>query len=237
MIKVLEDLLSIQDLDQKIRRYRQDFESAPQRKQQLRDMTRHREEAFRQAEADLNKNLSAVKQFELDVESLRDRITRYRTQQNEVKTNDEYRTLEHEIFATEKQIRGLEDQELTLMEQTETARIAVAHARQAMKDAQATAERDCEALDRRIAAEQGDMRQLETRRAEMASAMDEAWRARYERMFQRKHDAVIVTAEGGVCGGCHMQLPPQVAHEARTAITTGQLPSCTSCGRLLYNAR
>jgi predicted nucleic acid-binding Zn-ribbon protein len=35
----------------------------------------------------------------------------------------------------------------------------------------------------------------------------------------------------GNCGGCHLNLPPQVVHNAKTG---GSLTSCDYCGRILY---
>ena len=71
-------------------------------------------------------------------------------------------------------------------------------------------------------------------RAELAAAVDESTRNRYERLLKSKGDNVIVGVQHGVCGGCHMKLQQQliVTCQAQKEIVT-----CSSCGRILYYTR
>ena len=81
---------------------------------------------------------------------------------------------------------------------------------------------------------QKELAELQRGRAELATAVDETVRARYERLFRSKGENVVVGVHHGVCGGCHMKLPPQilVMCQARQELVT-----CTNCGRILYYTR
>ena len=78
-----------------------------------------------------------------------------------------------------------------------------------------------------------DLDQLELRvqRPELVDSVDAAWLSRYERILQHRGDFAVVGIERGVCMGCHMQLPPQLVHDARKQDT---LTTCSFCGRILF---
>ena len=55
-----------------------------------------------------------------------------------------------------------------------------------------------------------ELAELQQGRAELAAAVDETARNRYERLLKSKGDNVVVGIDHGVCGGCHMKLPAQI---------------------------
>ena len=79
-----------------------------------------------------------------------------------------------------------------------------------------------------------DLAQLEANREELASAVEEGGRARYERLLKSKGENVVVGVSHGVCGGCHMRLPAQILV---TCQAQSELVTCTNCGRILYFTR
>ena len=70
--------------------------------------------------------------------------------------------------------------------------------------------------------------------AELAAAVDESALGRYERTMKNRGDNVVVGIEHGVCGGCHMRIPPQIIMQCRGE---QELTTCTNCGRILYYTR
>jgi predicted nucleic acid-binding Zn-ribbon protein len=79
-----------------------------------------------------------------------------------------------------------------------------------------------------------ELAELQTGRTELAAAVEETARARYERLFINRGDNVIVGVNNGVCGGCHMKLPPQVLVTCRSQ---QEIVACSNCGRILYYTR
>jgi predicted nucleic acid-binding Zn-ribbon protein len=79
-----------------------------------------------------------------------------------------------------------------------------------------------------------ELAELQSNRAELAGAVDETTRGRYERLAKSKGENVLVGIHHGVCGGCHMKLPAQtlVACQAHQELVT-----CNNCGRILYYTR
>jgi predicted nucleic acid-binding Zn-ribbon protein len=79
-----------------------------------------------------------------------------------------------------------------------------------------------------------ELTQVTTQRAQQAQAIDEGTRGKYERLLKSKGSNVVVGVQHGVCGGCHMKLPPQllIACQAHKELVT-----CSNCGRILYHTR
>ena len=75
---------------------------------------------------------------------------------------------------------------------------------------------------------------MSANREQLAAAVQEAARARYERLVRSKGENVVVGVEHGVCGGCHMRLPPQLLVMCQAK---KELVSCSNCGRILYYTR
>ena len=78
---------------------------------------------------------------------------------------------------------------------------------------------------------QKELAELEANREALAAAVDESARGRYERLARSKGENVVVGVQHGVCGGCHMKLPPQLLV---TCQAEKELVGCSNCGRILY---
>ena len=76
--------------------------------------------------------------------------------------------------------------------------------------------------------------ELTSSREQLASAVDDSTRSRYERLFKSKGENVVVSVEHSACGGCHMKLPTQIVTNTRAQ---GELVTCPNCGRILYFTR
>ena len=158
-------------------------------------------------------------------------IERYANQQFQTRKNEEYRALAHEIQTCKDAIFKIEDQEIELMEQGEAAQKEVARATQAANDTRKLVEEQVTQLGEREQNLQKELAELEANREALASAVDESARSRYERLVRSKGENVVVGVEHGVCGGCHMKVPPQLLV---TCQAEKELVACSNCGRILY---
>lgn len=245
MLKLLEDLLHIQDLDQSIRSMRREIQNIPSRKKQLLDSAAERRTALHTAEERLKHVQAAIKEQEVEVGGLKDKILRYRQQQNEVRTNDEYRALEHEIADCTRKISDAEDRELQLMEDLDAIKAEAAAVRSTLDDAMRAAGAESAQMDVQGAELAARLADTESSRAAAAQGVPAEWLSRYERIFNHRGDRAIVAIKftaaehssahsSGVCGGCHTTLPPQSINDARLSETNGRIAVCAFCGRMLY---
>src|SRR5258707_424933 len=89
-------------------------------------------------------------------------------------------------------------------------------------------------LKAKSAGAQKELAELEANREELAGAVDDSARGKYERLVKNKGENVLVGIQHGVCGGCHMKLQPQLLVSAQAQ---QELITCSNCGRILYYTR
>lgn len=75
--------------------------------------------------------------------------------------------------------------------------------------------------------------QLETKRTDLWTAMDEALKPRVERLISQRQGKLIAEVAQGICGGCHTKLRGPLVTQLRHP--EGLIP-CETCQRYLYLA-
>jgi len=226
----IKKLLPLQDLDCQLRDMKRELEDIPARKEEEQTRLADHKANLQVAEDDLKAKQAEIKEQELEVQACRDKISKYRQQQLVLKSNKEFKAMEHEIDSVLAQIREHEDKELVVMERVETARAGVAERRKELEAEQEAVDLDVADLDKRMAGMAEEIAALESKRGEMLPDVPEETLLRYERILARR-DRALVPVESGICGGCHMKLPPSVA---QNILKEEFLVACDHCGRLLY---
>lgn len=234
MLDVIEKLLIVQDRDKKLRRVESELAHIAPERQSLLNKAASAESFLDQAKHRGMEIETRRKSLELEAETKKELIVRYANQQLQTRKNEEYQALSHEIDGCKAAIVQLEDQQIELMEQGEANQKEVQEAVQKLALARRTAEELIAKLDAREQSLKGELDQLLSNREELASAVDLSARGRYERLLKSKGDNVVVGVTHGVCGGCHMRLPPQVLVSCQAE---KELVSCSNCGRILYYTR
>jgi uncharacterized protein len=234
MLEIVEKLLVLQDCDRRIARLGEELARIEPERQTIRTKAAAAQTAVQTSKQRVKELETERKELELEVESKKREIERYSLQQFDTRRNEEYRALQHEIDACKQAIVKLEDQELELMEQVELLQKEIGTAAQAAAQTDKIAEKDVAVLGEREANLKKDLAELEARREALASGVDEGTRARYERLFKFKGDNVVVGVQHGVCGGCHMRLPPQMMVHCQAQ---QEIVMCPNCGRILYYSR
>ena len=227
----LEQLLILQDRDQKIRQIRTEIETVPLRRSSLEaqlaasrasvEGLKHR---VRQVEIDR-------KRLELDVGTRTETISRLKTQQYQTRKNEEFRAIGHEIERYENEIRKIEDDELELMVLADKVKADLAEEEKKATAAQNSIARQTAALEEKSRALESQLQGLSKERSELAGKIDEDLLGRFERLFKSKGDAAVVAIEHGVCTGCHMKVTTATAAQVRAG---KEIVSCENCGRILY---
>jgi uncharacterized protein len=234
MLDIIEKLLILQDRDRKLIRLREELAHIPVERQQLQAKAAAAQAGLDAAKHKVKQIETDRKKLELEVDAKKQQIERYSLQQFQTKKNEEYKALAHEIDMCKDVIFKLEDQQLELMEQAEAAQRQVASATQSTSEAKKTIDARLADIAGREANLKKESADLEANREELASAVDESTRSRYERLMKHKGQNVVVGIQHGVCGGCHMQL-------SRSTVVTCQaeqeIVTCTNCGRILYYTR
>ncbi len=234
MQETIEKLLILQDRDRNVHRVQQELVHIGPERETLRAKTTATQAQLETAKNRAKHIESDRKRLELDVESKKQQIEKYANQQLQTRKNEEYRALAHEIETCKADITRIEDEEIALMEQAEAAQKEANRLLREADEMKKLAEGQIAQLNQREENLKKEFAELQRGRAELAAAVDETVRARYERLLRSKGENVVVGVHHGVCGGCHMKLPAQIL-----VLCQGhqELVSCTNCGRILYYTR
>lgn len=233
MYPELEQLLVLQDRQQKIKQIETEIETVPLQRKSLEAQLAA---SVAGVEALKQKNRHVEmdrKKLELDVGTRAETIARLKTQQYQTRKNDEFQAIGHEIERYENEIRKIEDEELELMVQADTIKVDLAEEEKKAGVVRESIARQTKDLEAKSATLQSQLEELSKERAEIAGKIDEDLLSRFERLFKSKGDAVVVALEHEVCTGCHMKVTTQTAHRVKAG---KEIVSCENCGRILYDA-
>jgi predicted nucleic acid-binding Zn-ribbon protein len=229
----LEQLLVLQDRQQKIKQIQAEIDTVPLQRKNLEvqlassaagvEALKHR---GRHVEMDRKK-------LELDVGTRAETIARLKTQQYQTRKNDEFQAIGHEIERYENEIRKIEDEELELMVEADKLKAELGAEEKKAATLKESIARQTKDLEAKSATLQSQLEGLTKDRAEISGRIEEDLLTRFERLFKSKGDAVIVALEHEVCTGCHMKVTTQTAHRVKAG---KEIVSCENCGRILYDA-
>lgn len=234
MLEAIEKLLVLQDRDRKIRRIEAELAHIEPERQSLKSKTSGAMAALEAGKQRVRQIESDRKRLELDVDAKQQQIAKYANQQLQTRKNEEYKALAHEIEGCKADITKIEDQEIGLMEQAEVAQKDLIRLTREADEAKKHADGLVTQLGEREKNLQKELATFQSDREQLAGAVEEVARGRYERLVKTKGENVLVGVNHGVCGGCHMKLPAQtlVACQADQELVT-----CINCGRILYYTR
>ena len=224
-------LLSLQSRDLDLRQALLSLQAFPKERAQVENEIAEAEAAVGEMRAGVKDSEVLRERMEADAESAREKIRRLRNQQLEVRKNEEYEALTHEIENLEKLIDGIEEKEIALLDEIEAARDALLEKE---SEAKAKIDRLSKTLAKIDADEKSFRERLDGMKDEverLRSAVDPELLARYDSLWKQiKRPPVVVPLEDQKCGGCHLR----VSNEVAAAVQDFRAVTCDQCGRLLY---
>jgi predicted nucleic acid-binding Zn-ribbon protein len=231
MLDVITQLLILQDCDQKILNAQAELGNIGPQRQALQSQAATVQNQLLTAKQRLKELEVQRKESETEVEAKKESIARYSLQQFQTKKNEEYRALTHEIALCQEAIVKFEDHQLELMEKAESIQKEIGSFQTAASDVTRITDSKLVELTRWEQNLERDLAELKTKRDHLAEALDAGGRSRYERLLRHKSGRILVGVDRGVCGGCHMKLPPHVVLSCQT---DEDIVQCPNCSRILY---
>jgi predicted nucleic acid-binding Zn-ribbon protein len=181
----------------------------------------------------LTKSLKERKTYEMDVEQWKERATKYRNQSGEVKTNEAYKALLHEIENAEKEMAKAEDRLLERMVAGEEFDRRLKAAETAVKQVEASADIERRAIQAEYNATKKELAAAEALRAQVVATIPEDLVDNYQRIAKRHNGIGLAEIRGEGCGQCGVHIRPHVIQQLQNTETDIFL-HCETCTRILY---
>ena len=234
-MSVVQPLLALQEIDEVIRNLEKALRDLPERKNQERSRLKGVSEAYTLTQSDLKIAQLNVNAIEGEVDERKKRVQRLRDQQQSLKNNRDFQAMSREINLANGDLEKQEARLIAALDQINPAQARVDAAKAKLDAEEAEIEAFIAELDRRAAESQAELERPVTLRAAAATAVTSPQAlAMYERLKTRRWPVVVPLSENSVCGGCHLNQPPQTAHLIKR--NDGNVVACQMCGRILYMA-
>jgi hypothetical protein len=238
MAEPYDTLLQVQDHDTSLDQLRHRLEAMPERA--ALQAVRERQTALATAVAEVQARVDelAGRQGELEERIAASAARRHsleeRMRSGAVTASKDLQAMDHEVGQLAERQRGLEDEELVLMEEQEPLDIELALHRATAVELEADATR----LSAEVAASEVDLRAAigveEAVRAEVAAGLPAELAERYERLRTHLGGVGAARLVGDRCEGCHLTLP-SMELERIHHLPADSLATCPQCDRILVH--
>jgi len=233
VIKVLHDLLELQSADLRLNEQRKRLAAFPAKLAELAASVASAKAQLEKAKAAQLTAIKDRKKYDLDVEQWKERVRKYKDQSAQVKTNEAYKALQHEIEQGEAEIAKAEDRLLEQMVAGEEYDRQIKAADKALKEAESVAAGRRAQLEAEQAATQKDVAGLEQERNRLLPGISENLLDNYERIARKHSGTALAEVREEKCTACGMRVRPHVFQEMRRA-DSEELFHCETCTRILY---
>ena len=231
MTSDLQSLIELQKIDARIAALRAEIAALPKHVAEIEKKLAGSKTKVDTAVAAAKADEVARKRHESDIQDQQQKISKYRDQSLNVKTNDEYRALMHEIKFAEDKIAASEDKILEIMVAADARKEFLKKADAELKADTAENEREKEEARQRTAIDEADLTELTAHRNQLRAGVTEDALRHYDRVLKLRGSALSEVHDNQQCGACSVMLRPQVFQEV---MTNQHFMSCDYCKRILY---
>ena len=232
---LMEKLLILQDRDTRRLALEAQLKAVPRDIVAIEQKVAGEKNAIEAARTEVKELETKKKLLEGEIGLAEGKLGKYRTQQSQVRKNDEYQALGHEIETTEAAIGALEVQELEVMYSIDEAKKRFAAAEAQLKANISGHEARIRILRERETSLAVELRAAQVEVETARTPVPDSSRRIYDRIAARNMPAVVAI-HAGKCGGCHLKVSSEVESAARGKGRDSevQLPTCDQCGRIVY---
>jgi predicted nucleic acid-binding Zn-ribbon protein len=223
-------LRELQQIDVKLHKDRVSLNAIPLERQKIEEEHRIARAEFDGLKDELAEVEAQKSKDEGDLEFATAHFQEREAKLYAIKTQKEYQAAVKEISEAKRANREREERILKSMERAEELNQKITQLNDAITDKDKEFETKLADLDAQVAELQAEITAFEARRPDILEKIDKVVIRKYDHIRQRYPDA-LVPIMSGVCGGCSMNIPPQLVNETLKA---KEMHNCPSCHRLIY---
>jgi uncharacterized protein len=231
--KVLQALHELQTVDTRLTEVRARLAKFPKK---LADVDARVAAAKAELDASTASRVTEIKdrkKYELDVEQWKEKVRKYRDQTSQIKTNEAYRALQHEVQMAEDEIAKAEDRLLEQMVAGEEYDRKIKASEKALREVEAVAGTERAKIEADKASAEKELAELNAERARAMTDIPEDLVDHYERIVKKHNGVALAEVRDEKCGACGMRVRPHVFQEMRRS-NSDELFHCETCTRILY---
>ena len=224
-------LIELQKIDGQTYRLKKELSAIPLEQKQI-DQTFEKKKAHAKAAEDEVKGMQMKqKQKEGDLASREEKISKLQAQLYQLKNNKEYSAMEFEIKGHKADKSVIEEDILRLLDAVDQTKAALSREKEILAGEEKKYREAGEALKTQASEIEKKIQEQEEQRKIFVPNVERRLLSQYERLLKGLEGLALVPVVHNSCGGCHMELPPQVVNETQQH---EKWILCESCARILY---
>ena len=231
MLPDLERLIQLQDVESRAAVASKAIAEAPGRIASLDALLQSATAALAAAKQSLADNQTHRRSIDKDLISAQQRQEKYKEQLMAVKTNDEYRAMQHQIEAVATEVLQHEERVLVSMLEADEINASIKKSEAALKAAQAKVAAERGAIENEVKANQAALAECNATRDKVIAALENKGVIDTFQRIAKVRGTAVARAEGERCTVCQVRLRPAVFAEVRK---NDQIVQCDSCNRILF---
>ncbi len=228
----LQCLIEIQQIDNYINAERLEREAL---KEDLDGKTGEVEDAksaLKYHEEQLLELKKEVDRKNLDIKEKDAAVEKDRTILSSITSNKEYKAILTQIEKDKADLSIIEDELLEEMASVDEVAEKVKEEKALVRERESTLAQKEKEAEKLMGSSNECVAGLEEKKSTIASGIDSELMGIYTKLSGRGDGKAVVSADGGMCGGCNMTLTSQTVSEL---IKGDEITRCMTCGRILYS--
>lgn len=227
----LQSIIHLQELDQQISALRAWIEALPRHLQEIEKQLNDIIQSCHNVKEKMAANQRQRWQYDADIQAIEQKVSKYNNQLLDVKSNEEYKALLHEIEFNKSEIRKIEDKILELMIAAERDEEQLKKTEAELKRQEQQVVQEKKEAERATQLKQGELDALLNKREELLHTIGDSIMDLYGRIAKLRDGIVVAEARDQICMVCHVMLRPQTYNEV---MRNTEIIQCSNCGRVLY---
>jgi len=233
VLKILQDLLELQAVDMRLQDVRARLASFPKKIAESDARVAASKGELERSKAAQLATVKDRKKYELDVEGWKEKVRKYKDQTSQIKTNEAYKALQHEVQMAEEEIAKAEDRLLEQMVAGEEYDRRIKISEKSLKEVEEVARGERSKIETEKAEAEKALAELEAARARVTTGIDENMLDHYDRIVKKHHGVALAEVRDEKCTACGMRIRPHVFQEMRR-LGSEEMFHCETCTRIIY---
>jgi predicted nucleic acid-binding Zn-ribbon protein len=226
-----ENLIKLQRLDTEIRRISALLDNIPTQLAEIDQKINDSAQIIEQAKENFALNQKRRKSLEDEVNDIKVKISKYKIQLNEVKTNREYTSLLKEIEEAQQKIDQLEEEIISYMLSSDDIEIEIKEATEKHRQEEAKLSKEKAAINQKKQELEKEIKELTQEKEKLLDQIPPSQAKLYNDLSKKKNGIALSPVKDEFCSMCHMRVRPQVLNELKVE---KEIIFCENCGRILY---
>jgi predicted nucleic acid-binding Zn-ribbon protein len=226
-----ENLINLQRLDTEIRHLSALLDNIPAQIAEIDQTINASSQIVEQAKEKFALNQKKRKGLENEVNDIKEKISKYKIQLNQIKTNIEYTSLLKEIEEAQQKIDQLEEEIISLMLSSDDIEKEIKESTEKHSQEEEKLTKEKSTIDHKKRELEKEIKELVQEKEKLLNQIPPSQSKLYTDLLRKKNGIALSPVKGEFCSMCHMRVRPQVINELKVE---KEIIFCENCGRILY---